>query len=365
MDESRVSALGDLFDEGSRTRRNFVVGAGRLIAAAVAPAGLISLADRAYAQTGDQPDWRFCNKCSVMFFDGYPNNKGRCQAGGAHVSQGFRFLMHYDPAKGDAGRRQYDWRFCGKCSGMFFDGYPAKGRCPAGASHSAAGWMFGLVHQAPTGWQQNAWRGCNKCSALFYDGYPKKGACTAGGGHVAQGYTFYVNYEEPKNKPQDQSQTSSPLSLNQKVLKYAQDHINRCVAEDGKDYDKVCARNPNPKIINGECTHLVMAALASAGARPGNFRVTPYSWGRLITDGSYQPGDVLQFTNTRIMADPNNDKKGTWETGTQHSSIIESAAGKVVSVIEQNANGDRFVKRGTVHLDWTITRGRVDHFRPV
>jgi hypothetical protein len=28
----------------------------------------------------EQPDWRFCHKCGVMFFDGFPNAKGICVA---------------------------------------------------------------------------------------------------------------------------------------------------------------------------------------------------------------------------------------------------------------------------------------------
>jgi CubicO group peptidase (beta-lactamase class C family) len=192
MTQHAENRLAALFEEHAPTRRD-VVARGALLAASGA-AGLLSLPGAAVAQTGDQPDWRFCNKCNAMFFDGYPN-KGRCPAGGAHLAQGFHFLMHFDAGKGDGARRQYDWRFCGKCNAMFFDGYPNKGRCAGGDAHNAAGWMFGLVHQSPTGWQQDQWRFCNKCEVLFYDGYPAKGSCAAGGGHVAQGYPFYINYD--------------------------------------------------------------------------------------------------------------------------------------------------------------------------
>jgi hypothetical protein len=41
---------------------------------------------------------------------------------------------------------QGDWRFCAKCEVMFFDGFPNKGVCPAGGPHQAAGFTFVLPH---------------------------------------------------------------------------------------------------------------------------------------------------------------------------------------------------------------------------
>jgi hypothetical protein len=41
---------------------------------------------------------------------------------------------------------QADWRFCQKCQSLFFDGYPAKGVCPASGAHNAAGYNFVLAH---------------------------------------------------------------------------------------------------------------------------------------------------------------------------------------------------------------------------
>jgi hypothetical protein len=32
-----------------------------------------------------QSNWRFCNKCHVLFFNGYPE-AGRCVVGGQHVA---------------------------------------------------------------------------------------------------------------------------------------------------------------------------------------------------------------------------------------------------------------------------------------
>jgi hypothetical protein len=210
MTQHENDRLTALFDESGTTRRD-VIARSALFAASGA-AGLLSFQSAAFAQTGDQPNWRFCNKCNAMFFDGYADNKGHCPAGGAHVAQGFRFLMHYDAGKGDGARRQYDWRFCGKCSAMFFDGDANKGHCAGGGAHNAAGWVFGLVHASATGAQQDQWRFCNKCEVLFYDGYPAKGSCAAGGGHVAQGFVFYIDYEKP-----DDARSQDVVRLRQNI----------------------------------------------------------------------------------------------------------------------------------------------------
>jgi hypothetical protein len=88
---------------------------------------------------------------------------------------------------------QKDWRYCGNCHGLFFDGYPDKGRCPAGNGHTAAGYNFVLPHDIPPAPdRQNSWRYCGNCHGLFFDGYPDKGRCPAGNGHTAIGYNFVL-----------------------------------------------------------------------------------------------------------------------------------------------------------------------------
>ena len=90
---------------------------------------------------------------------------------------------------------QDSWRYCRKCHVMFYDGFPNKGRCAAGGGHVAQGFNFVLPHDVPPhGVVQAAWRYCDKCHAMFYDGYPNKGRCAAVGGHVAQGFNFVLRY---------------------------------------------------------------------------------------------------------------------------------------------------------------------------
>ncbi|HEY1945967.1 MAG TPA: hypothetical protein VGG97_03105 [Bryobacteraceae bacterium] len=144
---------------------------------------------------GVQNAWRYCQKCHVMYFDGY-TPKGTCAAGGAHDAQGFMFFLPHDlPSTPTA---QDQWRYCEKCHAMFFDGYTPKGSCPAGGGHQAQGFMFVLPHDIPaTGTAQDQWRYCQKCHAMFYDGYPQKGSCAAGGGHQAQGFMFVLPHDIP------------------------------------------------------------------------------------------------------------------------------------------------------------------------
>ena len=155
----------------------------------------------ASAAVGDQGEWRFCDKCESMFWNG-TDKKGACPAGGAHVAQGFLFWLHYDDAAVETAAVQYGWRYCSKCSSLFYNGYPTKGRCPAGGAHFAQGFMFGLNHQpaAPPS-SQTEWRFCEKCFALFWNGATAKGRCAAGGAHLAQGFVFNIPYRTAAADP--------------------------------------------------------------------------------------------------------------------------------------------------------------------
>ncbi|MBL7814155.1 MAG: hypothetical protein JNL70_04040 [Saprospiraceae bacterium] len=149
-----------------------------------------------------QKAWRYCTKCFVLYYDGYPQ-KGTCAGGGGHIAAGYNFNLPHDiPATPNT---QAAWRFCRKCNGMFFDGYPQKGACPGTAKriiyggHHAQGYNFTLTHDVPSvppfNTYQAAWRYCSKCKSMFYDGYPQKGVCISGGSHTALGYNFVLNYK--------------------------------------------------------------------------------------------------------------------------------------------------------------------------
>jgi cytochrome c5 len=145
------------------------------------------------AFAGVQDQWRYCSKCHVMFYNGFPD-KGHCAAGGGHFAQGFNFILPHDVA--ETKKAQAAWRFCDKCHAMFFDGYSQKGACAAGGGHHAQGFLFVLPHDVPpSGVVQKDWRYCEKCHAMFFNGFANKGRCPAMGGHTAQGFNFVLRYE--------------------------------------------------------------------------------------------------------------------------------------------------------------------------
>ena len=58
------------------------------------------------------------------------------------------FFLPHDIA--ETSTAQSAWRYCQKCHVMFFDGYPDKGTCPTGGGHEAQGFNFVLPHDLPT-----------------------------------------------------------------------------------------------------------------------------------------------------------------------------------------------------------------------
>jgi hypothetical protein len=147
----------------------------------------------------EQGEWRFCGKCRSLFFNGDPANKGACPVGGGHEAAGFNFgLLHDTPVPPN---HQSEWRFCGKCMAMFFNGEPNKGVCPrpAPSSHEAVGFTFFLPHSGPPGPnEQGEWRFCGKCKSMFFNGDPaNKGRCPIGGAHEAIGLNFVLPHDRP------------------------------------------------------------------------------------------------------------------------------------------------------------------------
>lgn len=173
------------------TRREFLIASAPLIAA---PLLLPMLPGTAIA--ADQAEWRFCNKCFSLFFNGFGDNKGRCAAGGAHTAQGFSFHLPFNVAA--TATAQSDWRFCNKCLGLFWNGVADKGRCAAGGGHNMYGFDYVPQHSVnPNATNQHNWRFCQKCKAMFWDGAPTKGGCPAGAGHSAQGFMFVLRHDPP------------------------------------------------------------------------------------------------------------------------------------------------------------------------
>jgi hypothetical protein len=122
------------------------------------------------------------------------------------------------------------------------------------------------------------------------------------------------------------------------------------------------------RLGRGECTDLVTAALAAAGARPGDTSSADghYVWGRKINfpTEAAMPGDIIQLVKVTLSYKTANSS-GSWSTSTQHSAIIESASGKLLHVIQQNAPTGSAVGRGDIDLNWTLVSGDYAIYRPL
>ena len=136
-----------------------------------------------------QPHWRWCHKCSGMFYLASKVTYGRCPAGGAHnASRSGHY--HVPHGQGIMQCTQPHWRWCHKCSGLFYSANKTTfGRCPAGGAHDAT--KSGHYHPPHgsaqcKGGAQVHWRWCHKCSGLFYSANKATfGRCPAGGTHDA------------------------------------------------------------------------------------------------------------------------------------------------------------------------------------
>jgi hypothetical protein len=358
MSDTVKDRLKSLFDSQLRTRRNIMKAGGSAFLATGAMLSMGSARAQVLTGTGDQPDWRFCDRCFSMFYNKQnPNNgyAGRCpSASGVHHAQGFLFTVHFDSSRRQpvAGRdSQFDWRFCSKCFCMHWEPSKLGLRCAGGGTHAAFGFIFGLPHDNPGNPGQADWRYCQKCGTLFFDNpnSPDKGSCPGNGnaGHSrsANSFNFQIPFTTTSAAPVPVQQSTSPYA--NKILQYAQ-------AEIGK------------KLGRGECTDLVVAALAFAGARPGDTSspIGAYIWGRKINfpTESVQPGDIIQLVNVKLSFN-SGGSSGYWETTTQHSAIIETASGLLLHVIGQNAPPGTPVSRQDINLNWHLDRGSYAIYR--
>lgn len=133
--------------------------------------------------TTGQPDWRFCGKCHGLFWaQGGSGQGSRCAYdSGEHAPNGLNFVLPND-FQGTGHLGQLGWRFCGNCHGLCWspNGEVPVGSCPAGGRLSPVGWIFAPPndHQGGnTDTGQGAWRFCGGCEGMFFDGYAGKGIC--------------------------------------------------------------------------------------------------------------------------------------------------------------------------------------------
>jgi hypothetical protein len=144
-------------------------------------------------------NFRFCNKCFALFFDG-DDFKGLCPNDGqAHFAEGFMFVLDFGIK--ETPNAQGGWQQCGKCQVVFFDGRPEKGTCDAGGVHKRnRQHPFVIPHEVKGGPHfQAGWEFCTKCNAMFFDGFDTNGSCAAGGGHARHpdAFHFVLKHDPP------------------------------------------------------------------------------------------------------------------------------------------------------------------------
>ena len=128
--------------------------------------------------------WTWCNRCQALFY-GAPGAPGACPAGGVHNSSGsgdyYMLLVDGDMAGPD---QQPLWRLCGKCRVLFYGPGAASSSCAAGGQHAISGTSVFAVQvddgSSPT--NQQGWRWCKNCQALFFALNASHGPCPAGTG---------------------------------------------------------------------------------------------------------------------------------------------------------------------------------------
>lgn len=111
--------------------------------------------------------------------------------------------------------------------------------------------------------------------------------------------------------------------------------------------------NMGKKVDRGECWDLANFALNSAGAKWNS----PYDFGNKVSINTSQPGDIIQFTDTKLkfpfgsMSFP------------KHTAIVYASNKKQITLIHQNFNNKRVVDTVTIQLDY-IVKGKAEAFRP-
>ena len=127
------------------------------------------------------------------------------------------------------------------------------------------------------------------------------------------------------------------------------------------------------QVGKGQCSHLVEAALAQAGAKATtDFGVggsnKDYVWGTPVPNyDDVQPGDIIQFRNVKIMGQlvVKGKKLNVTMTIPHHSSIVYANLGKGrLKLLEQNVGGVKVVQETEMNFA-TKQSGTVWFYRPV
>ena len=144
-----------------------------------------------------QDNWRFCGRCHGIFWNGPDQRNHRCPSGEVHLAAGWTFVLPHSIPEGP--RVQSHFRFCSRCHGMFWNQPDSRNhRCPAGGLHHAAGLTFSLPHDLPgTPSLQMDWRFCPRCHGVFWNQPDRRNhRCAAGGLHEPVGWVFSLPHQQ-------------------------------------------------------------------------------------------------------------------------------------------------------------------------
>jgi hypothetical protein len=144
-----------------------------------------------------QDNWRWCGKCEGLFYGGHQSTSN-CPTGGTHDGSGsYDYQLFYLDPPVSASDIQPNWRWCGKCEGLFYGGHQSTSNCPTGGTHDGSGsYDYHLFHDDDVlAYEQPNWRWCGKCEGLFYGGHQSTSNCPTGGAHDGSGsYNYILDY---------------------------------------------------------------------------------------------------------------------------------------------------------------------------
>lgn len=190
------------------SRRQLIIASGSM--GMVAASG--QFVSKAEAKLSLIHGWRYCVNCSILFNEDSKRSvcPSKKEEDGRHVAAGHDFVIvtgHEDTCFGDTTHNQSHWRQCIHCAALYF----AKGArpeiCPANGDRHYADDKYcysppiNRVGSAPRNKEgakaQGGWRYCGKCTGMFFDGdLNNKGVCPAkgDGSHAALGDFFVLAF---------------------------------------------------------------------------------------------------------------------------------------------------------------------------
>lgn len=131
-----------------------------------------------------QTGWQWCSGCGGLVHD---SREGVCPQSMAHAR-----VNAYQVTTGDvptAGVPGFRW--CGRCSQLFYMPNEASSRCPGGGTHTSGESGAYTVATVTSNRPEAGWWRCGRCQSLFYANRGVGGTCFDGAGHNAGDDVMY------------------------------------------------------------------------------------------------------------------------------------------------------------------------------